>query len=220
MDEFGQTMNFRDWVWSRKFSIFYVVVIWSIVAVFDFASTRNCEETWQLAFACDQAIWMIKIYTKPLEFVMSWFTAPWFHNGLDHILFVTIFGFLLPVQSFEVQFGTKRTVLIFFTSYILISIFHGVLFNFGLQNWPESQFFAFGFERNWMGGSLGFYSIIGALSYCSRKKWFLIFLTGCFEIFNLFVIDIDIHISFIHLTSCLSGFMICWVLKKNGKIVV
>lgn len=215
---YGQRMGFIEWLKSRTFTVGYLVIGWSIIGILGFASTRNCDETWQLAFACDRAIWMIKMVTEPMAYIFSWFTAPFFHNGLDHILFVSIFGFLMPVQSFEVQYGTKPTAIIFFVSYVVVGIFFGSLFNFGIAYWPESEFFQFGFVRNWMGGSVGFYALIGALAFTSRKQWFLLLLVAGFEVINLTIIGIDIHISFIHIISLTSGFITCWLLKNKGMI--
>ncbi len=216
-DEYGDKMKIKDWAWSRKFTLTYLAAIWGIVAVLDFASTRNCEGSWQLAFACDQAIWMIKIYTKPFEFFTSVFTSPFFHNGLDHILFVTIFGMMLPVQSFEMQHGSKLTAFIFFGTYFLGGFFSGFVFNLGIDIWPESEFYIFGFERNWMGGSVGFFGVIGALSYCSRKKWAMLLMVVAFEGFNYFILDITPQISFIHMTSATFGFMLVWLVYSIWK---
>lgn len=217
---YGERMGFSEWLKSRPFTIIYLLIVWSIIAALGFASTRNCDDTWQLAFACDRAIWLGKMITEPINYFFSWFTTPFFHNGLDHILFVSIFGFLLPIQSFEVQHGSKATTIIFFVSYIVIGIFFGSLFNFGITYWPDSEFFQFGFERNWMGGSVGFYAMIGALAYCSRKQWVLIALVTLFETINLTVIGIDIHISFVHAIALTSGFTTCWALKKKGVVAV
>ncbi|SMD35406.1 hypothetical protein SAMN04488029_2504 [Reichenbachiella faecimaris] len=214
---YGERMGFMDWIKSRPFSILYLIVIWSIIGVLGFASTRHCD-TWQQAFACDQAIWMIKMVTEPVDYIFSWFTAPFFHNGLDHILFVSIFGFMMPVQSFEAQNGYKPTVIIFFISYIFVGVFFGIFFNVGIAYWPNVEFFSFGFERNWMGGSVGFYAVIGALACTSCKQWFLLLMIACFEVINLTVIGIDIHISFIHVMSATSGFLTCLILKKQGML--
>lgn len=214
---YGERMGFVEWIKSRPFSILYLAVIWTIIGILGFASTRNCD-TWQQMIACDRAIYMIKMVTHPLEYVMSWFTAPYFHNGLDHILFVTIFGFMMPVQSFEVQYGTRSTIIIFIISYVVVGVFFGSLFNVGIAYWPKVEFFQFGFERSWMGGSVGFYAVIGALAHTSRKQWFLLLLIGCFEILNLAVIGIDVHISFIHVISATSGFLTCKVLKSKGML--
>ena len=214
----GNRMGIFEWIKSRPFTICYLVTIWSIIGILGFSSTRDCDQTWQLAFACDRAIWMIKMITEPLNYILSWFTAPFFHNGLDHILFVTIFGFLLPVQSFEVQYGAKPTAIIFFAAYVFVGIFFGIFFNVGIAFWPDVEFFSFGFTRNWMGGSVGFYALIGALAYTSQRQWVLPLLIVCFEILNLTVIKIDVHISFIHVMSATSGFLTCMLLKRTGML--
>lgn len=212
-DIYGQNMPFKQWLWSRKFSILYIVIIWTIVGILGFASTRpnNCDKTWQLAFQCEQAIWMIQFYQDPWAFAKSLFTAPYFHNGLDHILFVTVFGFMMPVQSFEVQHGSKATVILFVVSYLLIGTFWGAIWNYGVTVYPENEILKSGFDRSWLGGSLGFYALIGSLSFFSRKKWFLLLMVLCFEYFiNHHVIGIAFHISLIHVSSALMGWVMCW----------
>ncbi|MFY0626511.1 MAG: hypothetical protein JXR07_09460 [Reichenbachiella sp.] len=210
-DQHGNKMNWKSWLWTRKFSIFYLAVIWGIVGVLGYASTRNCYDSWQLAYQCDQAIWMIEYKTDFLSFFMSFFTTPFFHNGLDHILFVSIFGMMMPVQSFEAQNGSKLTFGIFMLTYVMIGLFNGPLMNYSLEYWPESPLVLEGFERNWMGGSVGFYGIIGAMSYTSKKKWFLILMVVAFAAFNRFVLGINLFIPFIHITSAIFGFSLSWI---------
>ncbi|WP_422360607.1 hypothetical protein [Reichenbachiella sp.] len=210
---YGERMGFLEWVKSRPFTIFYLFVVFFLFGFLGEANTRHCD-TWQEVFACDRAIWMIKMVTEPFNYVLSWFTAPFFHNGIDHILFVAIFGFLMPVQSFEVQNGTKFTVIIFFLAYVTVGVFFGVFFNVGIYYWPDVDFFSSGFERNWMGGSVGFYAIIGALIYLAKKPWVLLISLVSFEILNLVVIGISVHISFIHIVSCMSGMLTSRLLRK------
>ena len=214
-DRYGQRMSFGAWLKSRKFSIGYVVVIWAIVGILDFGSTRDCESTWQLAFQCDQAIWMAELYSAPLQFFMSLITAPYFHNGWDHILFVVVFGFMLPIQSFEVQHGSLAAFGIFTLSYIFVTTGLGFFFNIGLDLYPDNHFFQFAFERNWMGGSIGFFAAIGGLSFFSPKPWFLMTLVVGFELFiNQLVINIDPHISLAHITAASSGWLMCLAWTK------
>lgn len=210
-DQFGQHMSFVAWVWSRKFSIVYLMIIWSIVGILDYASTRNCHSTWQLSFQCSQAFWIIEYKTDFWSYFLSFFTTGFFHNGLDHILFVTLFGIAMPVQSFEAQNGSRLTLVIFFITYVMIGFFNGWFIHTGLELWPYEPFFIEGFERNWMGGSVGFYGIIGALSYTSRKKWFLLLMVVAFAAFNRFVLGINPFIPFIHITSAIFGFFQCWL---------
>ncbi|MCV9387251.1 hypothetical protein [Reichenbachiella ulvae] len=214
-DTHGQKMSFIEWFKSRPFSIIYFTFIWSIVGILGFASTRNCDDSWQHAFACDRAIWMGKMISNPIAYFFSWFTAPFFHNGIDHIFFVTIFGILLTIQSLEVQYGYKKALVVFFGSYVFVGVFFGLFFNVGLYLWPHIEFFSFGFERNWMGGSVGLYSAAGALTYDSRKKWAIPLIIASFETLNLTVIGIDIHISFIHVMSAISGYLTFWSLNRK-----
>lgn len=214
---YGERMSFKEWFRSRRFTIIYLLVIWSMFLILGRATTKawRCDQTWQFAFACDNAIWLAKMVTDPFRYVMSWFTTPFFHNGIDHILFVTIFGFLMPVQSFEVQQGTRSTIIVFFVSYIVIGIFFGSLFNMGIAYWPESEFFQYGFERNWMGGSVGFYAMIGALAYHSKRPWVLLGFIVLFETINLTLLGISVHISFIHSISFMSGVATARLLRKK-----
>ncbi|MEO9964576.1 MAG: hypothetical protein ABJF11_02235 [Reichenbachiella sp.] len=194
-------------LWSRKYSSFYLMISWTLVALFGFASNRDCDTSWQLSLLCDQAIWLIKLKTEPLTFMQSLITSAWIHNGLEHLLFVTFFGVILIVQSFEAHYGTRRTVLIFFASHTLIGITYALIFNIGLTWWPDSTFIGYGFERNWMGGSVGFFALIGAFSVLHQKGWILFITAAAFELINHFVLGTSIHISMIHLLCLLYGIL-------------
>lgn len=210
--------TFRGWLKSRKFSVFYVATIWVVLALLGFAAKRNCETgPWQIVLQCNWSMWMAEYKTNFWHFMATSFTAPWFHNDIVHILFVTIFGFLFPVQSFEAQHGTRATVSIYFLSYVFIVLFNGWLFNTLVTLWPEERLFSHAFTRGWMGGSVGIFAIIGALSFFSSKKWFMYSLVFAFELFNYFVIGNNIYISFIHITSTSFGWVYCWIWKRLPK---
>ncbi|MEQ9404619.1 MAG: hypothetical protein RIM99_13590 [Cyclobacteriaceae bacterium] len=204
-------VSLRQALLSRKFSILYLLVIWGIVGALDFASTRNCTGTWQLALQCEYAFWVSNLTNAPFLFLRNVFTCMLLHNGLDHILFVTILGFLVIVQSYEVRFGFKETALMFLLAYFVVGFIFGVFYQGGLSIWPENEFFQFAYERSWMGGSLGFFFILGAISNSSRKPYVMLSFPFIFEGFNFFVLDIDFHISLMHLVSATCGFFI----KRN-----
>ena len=42
-DKDGNNMTIIEFISSRKFSIFFVLAIWIIVAILGFGSTKNCE---------------------------------------------------------------------------------------------------------------------------------------------------------------------------------
>lgn len=198
---------------SRKFSAFYLLVIWFLPAVFGFASNYDCNSSWQLSFLCDQAVWPGKLVTDTFVFIKSLFTSIWIHNGILHLLFVTIIGFLLIVQSFEMQFGWRRTIIIFFATHIIISFVFVIVFSTGKTYWPTEDFFVFGFERNWMGGSVGFYGILGALAFANKRPWFLALVVVGFESVNHFILGTSIHIGLIHISSFSFGVLLHYLLE-------
>lgn len=197
---------------SRKFSISYLVIAWILISILGFAARRNCDTgPWQIVFQCHWSMWMIEFKNNFWHFLGTCLTTAWFHNDFVHILFVTIFGFMFPVQSFEAQHGTRLTAFVFFFTYVLVGLFTGSLFNFLITEWPDVHLFAHGFTRAWMGGSVGIFALIGGLSYFSSKKWFLYTLVFAFEVFNHFVLGNNVYISFIHVISSSFGWMQCWI---------
>ncbi|WP_462253890.1 hypothetical protein [Ekhidna sp.] len=199
---------------SKGFTLIYLAIIWTIVGVLGFASTRNCEESWQVALQCEYAFWVKNFTESPLIFFRNLFTTPILHNGLDHILFVSVLGFLLIVQSHEAVFGSKKTALIFMSAYFTVAPFFGLFYTVGLDLFPNSEFMQFAFVRNWLGGSLGMFQVYGALATKSRKPWIMLSGPVVFEIFNLTVLGIDLHISLMHLMATFLGY---WISLKFVK---
>ncbi|MEP0985886.1 hypothetical protein [Ekhidna sp.] len=204
----GQSLGAIGTIKSRIFSVSYLLIIWSIVGVLGFASTRNCEGTWQLAFQCEYAFWAKHLTSSPLIYFRNSLTTLFFHNGLDHLLFVSVLGILIIIQSHEAHYGHKATLLIFMSAYALVAPVLGSFYVIGLNLYPDSWFFQFAFERNWMGGSLGMFQVYGALANRSRKPHIMLGLPIVFETFNLTVLEIDPHISIMHLTSTFSGYLL------------
>ncbi|MEQ9466896.1 MAG: hypothetical protein RLN88_05755 [Ekhidna sp.] len=200
---------------GKSFSILYLIVIWSIIGILGFASTRNCEGTWQQAMQCDYAFWVKNLTENPLIFVRNLFTTLFLHNGFDHILFVSILGILLIVQSHEAIFGPVKTALLFLSAYVTVAPFFGAFYTIGLEMFPDSRFMQFAFERNWMGGSIGMFQVYGALATQSRKPWVMLIIPVIFEIFNLSVLGIDLHISLMHLMATFLGYGISYGFIKR-----
>jgi hypothetical protein len=214
-------LTFFEFIKSRAFTISYLAIIWILVVLLDFGSTRNCGPTWQLAFICEHSVWMLKMYTEPINFVFSMFTATLFHNGLDHILFVTIIGFIFIAQSFEAHNSSLATLFLFFSSFAFVGILMGFIINWGYSNWPEIDYYTFAVERSWMGGSAGFFGIFGALSHNCRKKWLIPFIVILFESINFFILSIDPQISTGHMIATFFGFTVWgfWVQYKKNLIL-
>ena len=211
----NQRLSFKEVIKRKSFTILYLIVIWTIIGILGFASTRNCEGTWQLALQCEYAFWVKNLTEAPLIFIRNLFTTPFLHNGLDHILFVSVLGFLLIIQSHEAVFGSKITALIFLSSYLTVAPFFGIFYTVGLELFPDSEFMQFAFARNWLGGSIGMFQVYGALATVSKKKWIMLSIPIVFEIFNLSVLGIDLHISLMHLMATFLGFGISkWFVKR------
>ena len=211
----GKQLSFIQVLKTRMFSLSYLTIIWSIVGILGFASTRDCESTWQLAFQCEYAFWAKHLLDSPIIYFRNALTTLFFHNGLDHILFVSVLGVLLMIQSHEAHYGSKTTLLIFLSAYALVAPVLGSFYVIGLKMYPESWFFQFAFERNWMGGSLGMFQVYGALANKSRRPMIMLLAPLLFETFNLLVLDIDPHISIMHLTSVLCGFALSYYFVKE-----
>ena len=209
------SVSFIELIKGKAFTITYLIIIWTVIAILGFASTRNCEGTWQLALQCEYAFWVKNLTEAPLVFIRNLFTTPFLHNGLDHILFVSVLGFLVIAQSHEAEFGSKTTALIFMSSYFTVAPFFAVFYTVGLQIFPESEFMQFAFVRNWLGGSIGMFQVYGALATRSRKPWLMLSLPVIFEIFNLVVIGIDLHISLMHVVASYLGYGLSkWFVKR------
>ncbi|NQZ76639.1 MAG: hypothetical protein HRT61_11120 [Ekhidna sp.] len=206
----GKASNLPSVLLSKKFSIFYLVVIWLLIAFLGFASTRahNCNTSWEMAFYCEYAFWTQNLTDAPWVFVRNLFTTLFFHNGLDHILFVSIVGMLMIVQSHEAFFGSTKTGLVFLSAYITVAPIFGVFYTVGLDLFPDSEFMQFAFARNWMGGSIGMFQVFGSLATVSRKPWVMLSIPVIFEIINLTLLGIDLHISLMHLLATFLGFAI------------
>lgn len=212
-----QPLTLIEWIKSRKFSLLYLAAIWGSIAILGYGSTLHCVETWQLAFICDQAIWMREMITDPLQFTLSLITAPFFHNGFDHIMLVTVVGFVIIVQSFEAIYGSKSAFIMFFTLVAVTGIVAGLCFNLALMVWPEEEFVTFAFSRNWMGGSGGFYGVFGALAQRSRKPWVGLAFVTAFEVLTHSAFGISLQINLMHFFAFIFGFVIWGLWLRSNK---
>lgn len=200
---------------SRRFSLGYLLVIWSIIGLLGFASTVDCESTWQYALQCEYSFWIKYLVDKPLIFIRNLFTTPFIHNGIDHILFVSVLGIIVIVQSHELLFGSKKTALIFFSSYFTVAPFFAIIYNIGIEIYSDSEFLNHVIGRSWVGGSIGMFQVYGSLATKARRPLIMLSIPVLFESFNLTVIGIHPQISIMHIMSCFVGFALSlWLIKK------
>ena len=210
----GQKIPIYEIIKSRRFSLSYLATITAIWIFLGFGhwGSRRCETLGE-QLACASAIWPNKMFTFPHEYLLSFLTSPFFHNDFQHYIFIII-GVAIFCQSFEAFAGTKKTMMIFFTSIAFTSLSMGIIMNTGHTLYPENEFFSHAMERSWMGGSVGMMGVIGALSHYSDKKWLVPLLIITFEIWNRYENGMNEYITFGHLTSVIFGYIIWgWKLK-------
>ncbi len=215
-DGHGHTLPPVEILRTRYFTLSFIVVSWGFFAGLGAGSSWNCASTMGQQIACAAAIWPGNLVDNPLQFLLSLFTAPWFHNGYQHIYFVTI-TFLLFVQAFEVRNGSRATVLMFFSTMVFAGTLAGIGMNLGAHFYPDTTFFTDAIARNWMGASGGMMGIIGALSQHTREKWVVPLILVCFEFWNSKYNGISGWITLTHLSSALYGFIVWgWWLDRNS----
>lgn len=190
---------------KRKFSYLYLIAIWGIILILGFGENSKCGENWQTLLQCEYSFWARNITEAPLVFIRNLFTTSLIHNGFQHIVFVTVVGVFIVMQSYEVRFGTGETLFMFVLGYVVVSVLLGIFYKWGLITWPDSKFFLIAFSRNWTGGSLGLMFLFGGLIYASRRPLILISIPLIFESWNHFINGIKPHITMIHLVSVLFG---------------
>lgn len=198
---------------SRKFTVIFLTSNWLFVWILGYGSTWDCDVTWQKELMCESAIYANEIFAKPNEFILSWFTGVWFNNGLDHIFYVTC-GLLIFVQSYEQRMGTKNTLFLFFSGTAVVSSICAIVINYGHFAYPENEVFITGMGRNWMGGSVGMFAILGALLHCSRRPVALFIPVFIFEIWNGQT-NITILTSSAHMLSLLYGYAVGFYIQKK-----
>ncbi|MBK00343.1 MAG: hypothetical protein CMB48_05235 [Euryarchaeota archaeon] len=209
----GVRLNFLQAYFSRFFTYNFLIIIWLIWYFLGEMSSTNCI-TINEKIGCSAAIWHENI-KEPIQYLTSFFSAPFFYNSSQHIRFTTI-SFLIFVQSFEAIVGTKNTILVFFSTIVSIALLGGLVSNFGFFLFPHLEIFSYMLERNWMGASSGFMGIIGSMSHLSKFKFVLPGTVIVFESWNFFINEISFSISITHIFSCLFGYFFWKQIMKGN----
>ena len=190
---------------SRKFSFVYLAVIWAIWFGWGLGPEHECIDL-GARLKCVGGLWPEEVFSDPLKFLVGIIVAPWFHNSWEHILFVTM-GFMIFVQSFEVRTGSIKTILLFFSTIALAGILVALVMNLGEVLWPDSNLIEQGMGRNWMGGSAGFFGIIGASTHQSKSRAIVPLLAIIFEVWNSIQSGNSPFTSSAHMVSLLYGYL-------------
>lgn len=214
-DSNGKILNPLDLLKSRTFSYTYLVIIWVIWLIPTLGPAHDCYST-NSAFDCAHGLWPSDLIDAPLQYFMALIPMVLFHNTLIHILFVST-GVMIFVQSFESRESAKET----FGLFMACTAIAGVTVSIGMLLsqliWPDSETLAIGFSRNWIGGSAGFYGVIGASAHHSRIVWFVPLLIFMFELWNHFYNDISIFTASAHMVAMAAGFFLWHQWKKIGS---
>jgi hypothetical protein len=96
----------------------------------------------------------------------------------------------------------------FFSSVAVAGILVALTLNMGDVLWPNNEIINQGIERNWKGGSVGFFGIIGASAHQSNSRWLVILIAVIFEAWNYYTHGISTFTSVAHMTSMAYGFLI------------
>ena len=201
---------------ARPFTSFYLFVTFCILIVIGLGDPRLCD-TRVNALICSAAIWPTELFTAPHEFVLSWFTAPWFMHAVEQAIFCTI-GFLVFTQSYECRAGTKNAIILCLGGTIIAAIVVSLALNLGHIFTPETEWINNSLARSWMGGSVAFYATIGGLAHFARTPWLMIGCTVLFEAWNHFLNGISTATGSGHMIGLGFGFLIGFWLHPNGVL--
>ena len=212
----GKTMHWRDALNSRRFSISYLLIIGTLFAMFGLGS-RHCA-TPSEAIICDFTLWPHNLIDAPHLYVVSLFTSIWFHNSPDHILLVIVL-IVIFLQSAEVRIGTKRAMIALFSVQFLVALIITIYLHAGHHLNPEDGWFDFGLNgRNYMGGSVGLFGVLGVLfSQIKRPVAGALFYSG-FEYWNAFIYQgASMYVVMGHVTAFTLGFLLgqYWLQSDN-----
>ncbi len=192
-----------------------MVVAISVFAWVGFGSTVICETAAQ-RLICANAIWPRELVQNPLHFVLSFLTAPLFHNGLTHMLLIMV-CLMVVSQTAEIRLGTQRTITIFFFGQLAVGTLIALLLNVGASYSPSpsssglAAWFHSGLSRNWMGGSVGLYFLMGALFARIERPILAVGIYLVLDMLNLFVLHgAASHTVLAHVMAVLLGVWIGW----------
>lgn len=205
-DKQGEPLRPLQLFLNRKFTLSYIGIVWLIWLLPSLGPEHNCYIP-DSGFDCSGGLWPSDLVNAPLTFLTTMSVMFLYHNTLVHILFVTT-GFIIFVQSFETRENALSTLSVFLATTFIAAILVSLGMNLGSTIWPKSELLSAGMGRNWMGGSAGFYGVIGAAAHHSRIVWFVPLLIAIFEVWNHLGNDISLFTSMAHMIAMAAGFII------------
>ena len=191
---------------SRKLTFSYLIIIW-VFWLSDMTGPANDCYITGGGYSCITGLWAVDLIDAPIRFFTSLLVIPFFHHDTTHIVFVTM-SFLIFVQSFEVRVGAIRTYILFMICLSITAVGISIGMHIGELINPDSEFIRSGFARNWNGGSVGMFGLIGASSHQARKVWMVPTIAIIFEMWNHFINGISTLTSTAHIVSMIVGILL------------
>ena len=207
-DPTGRFLNPLEILQSRRFTIVYLVIVWSYVVLIDEAVEGSLF--YDLRIISEQIARMDsnELISNPLIFLFSLFISPFAHWDAVHAMYVTA-GIMFFLQSFEAHNNWKMAAIIFIGTSALTSLLMAIFYNIGFTINPDNELFSYVMSRSFRGGSIGMFGALGALAYHAKKPHFPLILVFLFEVWNYSSYGTDAAISIGHASSTLIG-LISW----------
>ena len=206
-DTSGKILNPKQIIQTRRFTIFYLVLVWSYVILIEDALEGDFFYSWKVISEQIARMDPNELTTNPLIFLLSLLISPFAHWDTVHAMYVTA-GIMFFLQSFEAHNNWKSAAIIFIGTSALTSIFMAIFYNIGFTINPDIDLFSYVMSRSFRGGSIGMFGALGALAYHAKKPLFPLILVFLFEVWNYTSYGTDVAISIGHASSTLIGLII------------
>ncbi len=218
-NESSHMIQVRELISSRRFTISYLFTILSLFALMGYGSTSNCL-TREEQIICDLALWPHNIFDAPLPFIISLFTSIWFHNNPDHILLVVVVVVVF-LQTAEVRIGTKKAMIAMFGVQFSVAVIMSLYLYTGSELNPGDNWYRHGaYGRNYMGGSIGLFGVVGVLFSHLRHPFIAASCYAIFEYWNGWIYHgASMYVVTGHFLAFFLGFMLgmYWI-QKDGSL--
>ena len=215
-DTSGNILTPIEIIQTRKFTIFYLAVVWFYVLLIDEAIEGNGFYNLRLISEDIARMDPNELTSNPLIFLLSLLISPFAHWDTVHAMYVTA-GIMFFLQSFEAHNNWKSAAIIFIGTSALTSILMAIFYNVGFSTNPDIELFSYVMSRSFRGGSIGMFGALGALAYHAKKPQFLLILVFLFEVWNYTSYGTDAAISIGHATSTLIGLLIWRIWNQKGE---
>tara|TARA_X000001036_G_scaffold242252_1_gene226012 strand:- start:3019 stop:3762 length:744 start_codon:yes stop_codon:yes gene_type:complete len=216
-DTSGKILNPLEIIQTRRFTIFYLVLVWSYVLLIEDALQGDAFYNLKVASEKIARMDPNELTSNPLIFLFSLLISPFAHWDTVHAMYVTA-GIMFFLQSFEAHNNWKSAVIIFIGTSALTSIFMAIFYNVGFILNPDIELFSYVMSRSFRGGSIGMFGALGALAYHAKKPQFPLILVFLFEVWNYTSYGTDMAISIGHASSTLIGLIIWrWWNEKGDR---